>query len=262
MMAQGHFGEMIQGRIGARLALISLPCPRLTVTAHRAPGRGLTIYPAGLITPERARRFLADLGLTLTGRIRLDADMPIGGGAGSSTAALVALARLAGWQGPPLTLARACLRAEGASDPLMLDQPLRVFWASRESRVVAQLPAPPGFDILGGFYGPAQRTKAEDLHFPDISDLLPRWNAAGLAQDLDEIAQIATTSARRTLDMRGPDHDPIFDLRDRLGALGVVIAHTGCARGLIFAPGQIPPHGRAMLRAAGLTGVLTFRGHR
>jgi uncharacterized protein involved in propanediol utilization len=155
----GHFGELLQGRMGTDgpLALISLPCPPLYVTAQGTLGRSLSIHTAGgraLISPARAGQFLAQLGLYLPARVILRANMPLGAGAGVSTATLVALARLAGWRGDALTLARACVLAEGASDPLMLPAPERVLWASREGRVLAHLPALPAFDILGGFWGP------------------------------------------------------------------------------------------------------------
>lgn len=254
----GHFGELIQGRIGARLALISLPCPVLHVVATHRAGVGLQIHPPGLISPKRARQFLADLGLGLRGRINLQATMPIGGGAGSSTAALVALAQLAGWQGHPLALARACLRSEGATDPLMFDHPAQYLWASREGVILNHLPPLPPFEIIGGFSGRLRRTDPQDLNFPDISDLMPRWILAAQSQNLSEIAKLATISAQRTLALRGPSDDPIWILAERLGALGVVIAHTGTARGLIFARGNIPAMARAAFTAAGLTAPLTF----
>ena len=43
---------------------------------------------------------------------------------------------------------------------------------------------------------------------------------------------------------------------------GLLIAHTGSARGLIFAPGTLPRHGHAALTEAGFTGLLTFPGGR
>ena len=46
----------------------------------------------------------------------------------------------------------------------------------------------------------------------------------------------------------------------QLGALGLVAAHTGSARGLIFAPGKVPVQARAALAEAGFTGVLQFDG--
>lgn len=257
-IVSGHFGEMIQGRIGARLALISLPCPVLRVTATHHAGVGLNIHPPGLISPKRARQFLADLGLGLQGRIVLQANMPIGGGAGSSTAALVALSQLAGWRGHPDDLARACLRSEGATDPLMFDRPAQYLWASREGVILNHLPALPPFEIIGGFSGPLRRTDPQDLNFPDISDLIPRWIFAAQSQNLLEIAKLTTISAQRTLALRGPSDDPIWMLAQQLGALGVVIAHTGTARGLIFARGTIPAEGRAAFTAAGLTAPLTF----
>ncbi|MFN3606204.1 MAG: propanediol utilization protein [Cypionkella sp.] len=262
----GHFGELMQGRIGADgpLALISLPCAALRLSATARPARGLSVHTASggqIISPQRAARFLASLGLSLPARVTLRAQMPVGAGAGASTAALVALAQLAGWQGSPDNLARACLRAEGASDPLMLPNAERLLWASREGRVLARLPALPAFDILGGFWGPPSPTQAADLHFPDISSLLPAWIDAARSQNLDEIARLATTSAIATLQLRGPANDPSAALATALGAKGFFIAHTGSARGLIFARGGVPAGGRAMLRAAGLHGTLVF-GHR
>lgn len=256
MQVAGHFGELIQGRIGADLALISLPGP-LKVAASQYPASGLHIHPPHLISPARARRFLADLGLRISGRIVLRAQMPIGGGAGSSTAALVALARLAGWDGPPLALARACLRSEGATDPLMIGANL--LWNPRKGRILRALPPLIDFDILGGFYGTPQRTDPLDLRFPDISDLAAAWEPA--ASDIKAMADLCSQSAQRTLAMRGPWGDPTLRLGRDLGALGVVIAHTGTARGFIFAPGQVPAQGKAALRAAGLTAPIIF-GHR
>lgn len=260
----GHFGELLQGRLGPNgpLALVSLPCPALTLTATALPAKGLSLHcPQGvpILTPARARAFLARLGLSLKGRVTLSPAMPVGAGAGASTAALVALARLAGWNGDALSLARACVASEGASDPLMLSYPAQVLWASREGRVLAHLPPLPAFDILGGFWGPARRTDPADLHFPDISALLPDWTAAAKSQDLAALAKLATTSAQATLVLRNVQGDPTASLAAQLGALGYLIAHTGSARGLIFARGGVPRDGIATLRAAGLSRPLIFR---
>lgn len=259
----GHFGELLQGRIGpdGPVALVTLPCPVLGVSAQRFAGAGLSLHGAGqrLLTPERARALLDQLGLRLRGRVVLRAEMPAGGGAGVSTAALVAMAQLAGWQGPPDLLARACVAVEGASDPLMFAQAETLLWASRLGEALAQLPALPGFEVIGGFYGPPKRTNPADSDFPDISDLLPDWIAAARGQDLPALAALASTSARRTLDRRGAGSDPIWSLAADLGALGSVIAHTGAARGLIFAPGAVPEAARHILQRAGLRGVVQFR---
>ena len=258
----GHFGELIQGRLGADgpVVLISLPCPVLTVTATSTPAQRLSIHcPNGqILTTAGAQKFLGLLGLQCHADITLTSQMPLGGGAGSSTATLVALAQHAGWTGLPDDLARACLAIEGATDPLMFDHAERLLWASRNARIISHLPALPAFDVLGGFYGAVQPTDAADLNFPDIGDLINSWQNAAAARDLPGVAKLAATSAQRTLALRGPNPDPTAQLALNLGALGHVIAHTGSARGLIYAPGCAPPAARAALERAGFTGIVQF----
>ncbi len=260
---QGHFGELMQGRIGPQgpLALISLPCPALTVSGFFSPNQSFALHCAGQrpLLPMRATALLRALGLPIKGRFLLRAQMPVGGGAGASTAALVALASLAGWRGEAAALAKACLAVEGATDPLMFARPERMLWASRQADLLADLPALPAFTVIGGFFGPGQRTDPADIGFPDISDLLPEWNQAAATGDLPRLAALASTSAERTLDLRGAGNDPIRSLAADLGALGYVIAHTGAARGLIYAPDAAPATVKSALRLAGLRGVVQFR---
>ncbi len=259
----GHFGELMQGRIGPEgpVALISLPCRALVLEARLRPGPGLCVHGAGqrLLTPERARRFLASLGLPLSGRVTMRAAMPAGGGAGASTAALVALARLAGARLTPETLARAAIASEGASDPLMFPAAERLLWASRAGRVLDVLPPLPRLDVIGGFYGPPRRTEARDMDFPDIADLIDPWRRAAATGQAAALAEIAGTSAARTLALRGPDGDPTVGLARQLGAVGLVIGHTGSARGLLFLPDRIPKTAATVLRAAGMSGIVRFR---
>ena len=259
----GHFGELLQGRLGATgpVVLVTLPCPKLGVTATLAAGQGfsLTKPSAPIMTMDRARAFLSALNLPLTGRIGFTAEMPPGGGAGVSTAALVALARLAGWSGEDMALARACVAIEGASDPLIFAHPSQLLWASRQGEIISMLPPPPALEVIGGFYGSPRRTDPHDDDFPDIADLIPQWIMATMARDLPRIAALTSTSAERTLSRRGAQSDPTASLAIALGALGHVIAHTGSARGLIFAPGTVPVGARAALEAAGLNHVVQFR---
>lgn len=255
----GHFGEWLQGRLGPSgpVVLITLPCPALYVTAEWLEDGEFRLCQQGpMILPEaRARKFLSMLGLSCAGQYRLAANMPAGGGAGSSTAALLALARAAGHDGEGL--AAACIAAEGASDPLMLDTPDAVLWAPREGKVLATLAPPPVFEIVGGFLGPPERTDPEDQRFPDITDLVAAWISA--KGDRRELARIASLSAVRTTVLRGPEGDPMPALAERLGALGHVRAHTGSARGLLFAPGAVPQGVEAALEKTGLANVLRFQ---
>lgn len=259
----GHFGEWMQGRLGADgpVVLITLPCAVLGVTARPDP-HGRKLLGAGLDSPQgaaAAARFMADLGIDLAKGAHLTASVEAGLGTGVSTATLLALARLANWRGRASVLARACLQAEGASDPLMSQSPARLLWASREGRVVARLPALPAYEVIGGFHGAARPTDPKDSAFPDIADLVAAWRST---RDLAGFAALAAVSAQRCLDLRGPASDPTAGLARRLGALGWVIAHTGAARGLIFAPGRVPDHAGQVLRDAGLLGVLQFGGGR
>lgn len=253
----GHFGEFLQGRLGpdGPVALITLPCPSLGVVAQVSGGQGLALH--GGPPAAQARVLLARLGLPLPGRVAFRPLAPPGLGTGVSTASLVALARLMGWQGPPDLLARACVAAEGASDPLMFAAPARRLWASREGRTLAHLPALPQFHAIGGFWGPPRRTEPRDAGFPDIADLAALWARGG---DLPTLAALASESARRTLALRGPADDPSAEIARALGAAGHAIAHTGAARAFLFAPGTLPAGAGAVLRAAGFTGIRRFTG--
>ena len=249
---RGHFGEWLQGTVEGRVVLVTVPAP-LEARVERL-GDGPLEAP-GLPDPAA---FLAALGLPARGRYRLSLDMPPGGGAGASTASLLALAEAAGARAAPAALAAACRAAEGAVDPLMLPEPDACLWAPREARAIRALPAPPPACIVGGFWGPAARTDPADDAFPEVSDLLPLWEGAVRTGDLATCAAVACTSAARTTAMRGPDGDPTPDVAMRLGALGWLRAHTGSARALVFAPRAVPEGAEAMLREAGYAGTVRF----
>ncbi len=253
----GHFGEWLQGRVGPAgvVALVTLACPSRAVHATWRDAPDLTLdQSAVLLDLPRARAFLRALGMPARGAIHLRADLPPGGGAGMSTAALVALARAAG--ASEARIASACLATEGASDPLMLAAPDQVLWASRAARVLATMPPPPEAEILGGFFGPMLRTEASDMGFPLVDDLVARWVSG---PDLAQAAEIASLSAARCTALRGPLDDPTPGLARALGALGWARAHTGPARALIYPPGGVPDGAAEALGRAGLEGVFQFR---
>lgn len=251
-------GELVQGRLGADgpVALITLPCPVLGVAARHVPG-GFALHRAGDVAVDRvaAAGLLRRLGLPVRGRFALRGTLPPGGGAGASTAALVAIARAAG--ADPDRIAAACLSVEGASDPLMLASPERLLWASRRGRVLARLPGLPLLEVVAGFHGPRRRTDPRDDAFPDVADLVAAWPAA--CADARRIAELATESARRCLALRGPLDDPTAHLAQGLGAAGYAIGYTGPARALLFLPGTVPARATDALRAAGFAQVVHYR---
>jgi len=257
VFVSGHFGEWLQGTVGAEgtVALVTLACPSAGASAELCGAGPLIIRQSvPLLDLDRCREFLTVLGLPAMGKVHLWADLPPGGGAGMSTASLVALARAAGAEEE--RIAEACLRVEGATDPLMLARPDCVLWAPRAACVLMQLPPPPDSEILGGLWGAPIRTDAKDIVFPDILDLVSAW---ALAPNLVEAARLASVSAERTTSLRGPQSDPTPFLARRIGALGHARAHTGSARALIFSPGTIPATAEAELIEAGYTHLIRFR---
>lgn len=258
----GHFGEFLQGRLGPSgpVALVTLPCPVLRAVVEARPGSFALHDPARLLPRAHAAALAGGRG-----RFALHAEMAPGGGAGGSTAARLALiaaaAALAGRPAPdPRTAARLCLAQEGASDPLMFPDPASVLWASRLGLVVAPLPAPPALIVVGGFDGPGRRTDPAQDDFADISDLAGAWAEAAERGDPVALARLSTGSALRLAARTGADLAPLLALADRHGALGIAVAHTGCARAVLFAPRLGDPAAAAKaLRLRGLHGIETFR---
>ena len=257
----GHFGEWLQGRLGPEgpVVLVTLACDVLGVTAEAATSDRFSIDDGGLLGESRARAFLHELGGLPLLRVTLTADMPAGGGAGASTAGLLALAAVAGRTPGEEALATACRRAEGAVDPLMIDAPDTFLWASREARALRRFEPLPAFDVIGGFWGAPIRTDADDTLFPDIADLVPMWERAARDADRGALAGIASEAARRTTALRGPEGDPTEELAHEIGALGFVRAHTGSARGLVFAPGRADASVADRLSETGYEGIVGFR---
>jgi len=252
----GHFGELLQGKIGPSgpVGLVTLPCSTLWAEAHMTQSRSFALYQSHPSVPRPVlRNLLCGLGLPVVGRFALHLSMPLGGGAGASTAALLALALAAGAPSGE-SLEAAVWAVERASDPLLRPRPERVLWASRQGKLLANFPPLPRFEVLGGFFGQGQRTDPLDTNFPDIADLVAAWPGASLPA----MAALASESARRTLALRGPTDDPTESLARRHGALGYCIAHTGAARGLIFAPRTVPQAASADLRAAGFSRITQF----
>ena len=257
----GHFGEWLQGRLGpdGPVVLVTLPCEKLGASVSLVRAKGRRPDMPSLLSPSVICAFLQALDVEPPkADIEVIADAMPGAGAGMSTAMLLALAGAIGIGASQEVLADACRRAEGAVDPLMMDDPETLLWASREAREVRSMPQPPAFAVVGGFLGAPVQTVPEDTRFADISDLVPNWVAAAEAGDRSGLARIATVSAERTTVLRGPAEDCTAALAHGLGALGWCRAHTGSARGLLFKPGCVPAEAEDRLRAEGYAGVLRF----
>ena len=257
----GHFGEWLQGRLGPEgpVALISLPCHELGVRARFSPSETFTLDQTPVVLSESTvKTFLAALDHPAKGHWILNAEMKPGSGAGTSTASLLAIAHSAGISADTEALIRACLMAEGASDPLFFADMETHLWASRQGETLRNLPPCPEFEIVGGFWQQGERTDPDDAAFPDISDLIDPWAEAAHSQNREQIALLASESANRTTALRGPNDEPIAQLALELNALGYVRAHTGSARGLLFAPGKAPKDAMDQLKLAGYSTPMVF----
>ncbi|RRH72050.1 propanediol utilization protein [Falsigemmobacter faecalis] len=249
----GHLGELLQGRVGSdgSLALITLPSPDLYLELQPAPA------PEHFLPTEFITAALQHCGRTEAEPFRLRTAMPIGAGAGASTAALLAIYRAFSPKQTFEDFSALALALEGASDPLHLPAPERVLWASREGRVLAHLPPLPGLRIVGGFEGPGERTDPLDLNFPDIADLIAAWPAA--CQSAAQIGALVTRCSQRSMALRGKyGFERLYAIAERHGALGVSIAHTGSARGFLMLPEVDPTPLLQELTAVNFTYVHSF----
>lgn len=264
--ASCHHGEILQGVFldsrGRRCAaLVTLPLTGLGTRAEAVlrpgtppgsrsvdpPDRTKALRAATLALREcRARRPQVSLGAL---ELRLSGDVPLGLGMGSSSsdviAAVRAVADACGLRLPSRTVARIAVRAERASDPLMLDgRPL--LFAQREGRVLEVLgDALPPAVVVGCALGagrpvdtlslPAPACGEDDVRaYERLRSLLRRAVTEGDARLLGHVSTESARRAQRVL--RHPEFERLTRVAERTGAVGVQIAHSGSVAGLLFDP--------------------------
>ncbi len=259
-IAHGHHGEILQGALrrhgqGTPIdCLVTLPCVECQSAATFLPRylAPLVVFPQNRQKARRAASLaLADLGFQdVGGALLLSGNIPTSQGLGSSTADVVAAIRAVadalGRRLSPGRIARLAVAAETAADPLMFETSALLF-AQREGRVLERFARPlPPLEILG-IRDPANGTGQDTLDgAPRCYDkkAMLEFEAlrAGLAGaiahgDAAAIGAIATRSAR--LNQRflyKPNLDRVAALGHAHGALGIQVAHSGTAMGLIFRP--------------------------
>ncbi|WP_395366868.1 GHMP kinase [Streptomyces sp. YH02] len=260
-----HHGELLQGVFldadGRRCAgLVTLPLagPGSRAEFVRRPGappEALTVVPADRRKAARAAALAvtecaSQLGLPPSGgELRLAGDVPMGLGMGSSTSDVIAAVRaVADSYGLRLAsdvVARLAVRAERASDPLMLDA-RPVLFAQREGRILEVLgPTLPPLVVVGCVLGggapvdtlalPAREASDADVQeYERLRTLLRRAMATG---DVRLLGRVATASARRGQRVLGhPEFKTLTEIARRAGAAGVQIAHSGAVAGVLFDP--------------------------
>ncbi|NHD15935.1 MULTISPECIES: GHMP kinase [unclassified Actinopolyspora] len=270
-----HHGEILQGVFRDSdgrpcRGLTTLPVFGRGVRAEFTPdpGRGpeeLSVYPrtktkaaaaAALAGAECRRR---DRRGSCGGRIRLTSTVPLGLGMGSSTSDVIATVRAvaagAGMSLPWSTIAAIAVRAEGASDPLMLDEHALLF-AQRQGRVLERFGnALPRVIVVGCVtggggtvdtlrLGPGGERDADVQVFQRLRGMLRR---AVVESDVELLGRVSTESARHNQRVLPKEElGALEEIAGEVEAAGVQVAHSGNVAGLLFDPDA--PELRARLR--------------
>jgi uncharacterized protein involved in propanediol utilization len=256
-----HHGEIVQGLFHTsdgtlEHGLVTLPCGLFGTRARFRPLRGgpLTVEPGDRSRARLAARLTMDaLGRTgWGGSLRLEGDVPLRWGCGSSTtdvlATIRAVADAFGAVLEPAWIARLSVASETASDSLMYGSDRAVLFAQRRGSVLMELGGPlPAVRVLGvnteGERGvetlalvPMPYSAWEVEAFRTILGLLRR---AVEDQDPALLGRVATASTIITQRHRPKRFMPqLLRIAKESGAAGVQVAHSGTVAGFLFDPGR------------------------
>jgi uncharacterized protein involved in propanediol utilization len=285
---RAHHGEIVQGVFYSadgilEHALVTLPCALYSSRAHFRPLRSgpLSVEPAECTKARAAAR----LTLEVLGRpgwggsIRIDSNVPVAWGCGSSTTDVLATIRAVAdafdEKMAPEWAARLAVASELASDSLMYAPDRAVLFAQRRGSVLDDLggPLPPvevlGFNTECGrgvetlSLPPCRYSAWEVEAFGPILGLLRRAVEQQDPYLLGRAASASTGINQRHRPRRGMDR--ILAIARETGAAGVQVAHSGTVAGLLFEPGRDAggriERARAGLAHLGIHRSWTFSTH-
>lgn len=245
----GTFGELLQGRLpeSDRDFLVTLPIARWTTATFQqdTAKEGVETWPGHKRKARRmAEMVIQTSGLRTGGVLTIDSNLPEGKGMASSSADLVATARAVAnaldLDLPPAAIERLLGQIEPTDGVLY---PGIVVFDHRVVRLRTRLGSLPAMTIVGldeggtvdtiEFNRRAKPYSAADKR--EYARLLDRMTVAVRNRDLLEVGAVATRSAvlnqrfwpKRTL-------TSLLDAATRIGALGVVNAHSGTVLGLLI----------------------------
>ncbi|HEX8273749.1 MAG TPA: hypothetical protein VF615_14020 [Longimicrobiaceae bacterium] len=280
-----HHGEIVQGVFyssDGRLehGLVTLPCSLFgtRVRFRPMPSGPLVVEPGDRSRARTAARMTLDaLGRTgWGGSIRIESNVPLRWGCGSSTtdvlATIRAVADAFGAVLEPEWIARLSVASETASDSLMYGPERAVLFAQRRGSVLLDLGGPlPRVQVLGFnteedrgvetlSLPPCQYSAWEAEAFQPVLGLLRR---AVEQQDPALLGRVATASTTLMQRHRPKRFMPeLLRLARETGALGVQVAHSGTVAGLLFEPdgraAERMEQARAGLHRIGLHGSWEF----
>ncbi len=276
---RAHHGEIVQGVFHSadgtlEHGLVTLPCSlfRARATFRPLPSGPLTVEPGDRSRARTAARLALDaLGRTgWGGSLRIETNVPLRWGCGSSTTDVLATIRAVADAFDtvlaPQWLARLCVAAETASDSLMYGPGRAVLFAQRRGSVLVELGGPlPAVRVLG--FNTEEGRGVETLSLPPVPysaweveafrPILGLLRRAVERQDPGLLGRVATASTLLMQRHRPKRQMPeILRLAEEAGALGVQVAHSGTVAGFLFAPGPAAAgrieRARAGLRRLGL----------
>lgn len=254
-----HHGEIVQGIFYScdgkpEHGLVTLPCTLFGTQAwfRPIPGGPLTVEPRDRPRARAAARLTLDaLGRTgWGGSIRVEGNVPLQWGCGSSTTDVLSVIRAVADAFDaaiePAWIARISVASETASDSLMYGPERAVLFAQRRGSLLLDLGGPlPVVRVLGlntefdrgvSTLGlpPIPYSAWEIEAFQPILGLLRR---AVEQQDPVLLGRVSTASAEINQRHRPKRFMPeLLRLRRECGAVGVQVAHSGTVAGLLFAP--------------------------
>lgn len=280
-----HHGEVVQGIFYSadgtpEHGLVTLPCSLFRTRARFRPLRAgpLTVEPGDRTRARTAARLTLDaLGYTgWGGSIRIESNVPLQWGCGSSTTDVLTVIRAVadafGVELAPAWIARLSVASETASDSLMYGVDRAVLFAQRRGTLLLDLGGPlPRVRVLGfnteGDRGvatlalpPIPYSSWEVEAYRAILGLLRR---AVEQRDPVLLGHVATASTRINQRHRPKRCMPeLFGVARETGALGIQVAHSGTVAGLLFEPGADAAgriaEARARIAALGLGDAWEF----
>jgi len=255
-----HHGEIVQGVFYSsdgvlEHGLVTLPCTLYRTRARFRPLRSgpLTVEPADRTRARTAARLTLDaLGRTgWGGSIRIEGNVPLRWGCGSSTTDVLATIRAVADAFDvvlePAWIARLSVAAETASDSLMYGPHRAVLFAQRRGSILLDLGGPlPTVRVLG--FNTELDRGVETLALPTCNystweleayaTILGLLRRAVEQQDPVLLGRVATASTQIMQRHRPKRFMPeLLDIARETGATGVQVAHSGTVAGFLFEPG-------------------------
>lgn len=259
--AAAHHGEILQGIFrdptGLRRALVTLQCPAYESRAmfYPCPGKTEITAPPGMWKVHNAATsamatFATESSPAAGGRVYITSTVPRGIGMGSSTADVTAtiraIAKFHGAAPSAEEIARVAVRAELASDSMMIDDRV-VLFAQRDGVVLESFgPRLPPMVVIGCCADPsadeidtialtpAAYSPADIRTFGNLRAELRAAISSGDVARLGSVATASSVISQRFL--AKPSFECLLDICRCCGGCGVQVAHSGTVAGIIFDP--------------------------